>query len=191
MVPEDELVARAQAGEEEAFAELVRRYEDRLRAYARMVVRDETEAEDLTQEALVRLYRALPFFRRHASFSTWAFRVMNHLCLDHLRRKKRRPEGETPFPEGEEPEEPPDRRAGPEEMALRTELRARLLAALATLSSEQRAVVVLHDVYGFKYEEIAAIARCSTGTVKSRLFAARNRLRLLLRPLFEEIGKGQ
>ena len=177
MVAESELLERAQAGEEGAFADLVRPYEHRLRALARGMVHNEQDAEDLTQEALLRIYRALPYFQRQASFSTWACRILTHVCLDHLRQRRRRPRAE-PFME-EERQEPPEPGPGPEETALRVELRANLRAALAALPIEQRTVLVLHDVCSFKYREIAAISGCSVGTVKSRLFTARLRLRQL------------
>lgn len=182
MVAEDELLARAQAGEEEAFTGLVGLYEQRLRAYARAMIHHDQDAEDLTQEALIRIYRALPYFQRQASFATWAFRILARLCLDHLRQGKRRPRCEA-WPEpGDEGRLPLSSAPDPEAAALRSEFRARVRAALAGLPDEQRTVVVLHDVCSFKYREIADIARCSIGTVKSRLFTARTRLREMLDP---------
>lgn len=186
MVAESDLLERAQAGEEAAFADLVRLYEYRLRAYARGVVRNDQDAEDLTQEAFLRIYRALPLFQRQSSFSTWAFRILMHLCLDHL-RQARRPAREILTPEQEDRYPVPDGSPGPEEMVLRSELRSHLRDVLAMLPVEQRTVVVLHDVCAFKYREIAAIARCSVGTVKSRLFTARTKLRQSI-GLAEETG---
>lgn len=180
MVAEEILLARAQAGEEAAFSDLVHRYAGKMRAYARAMLRNDQDAEDLTQEALLRIYRALPLFQRQASFSTWAFRILNRLCLDHLRQARRRPPGRILPEETDEEYFWPDDGPGPEEMALRAELRAHLRAALAVLPTEQRMVVVLHDVCSFKYREIASIAKCSEGTVKSRLFAARMKLRQIL-----------
>lgn len=180
MVAESDLVERARAGEEKAFVELVRAHEIRLRAYARSMVRNEQDAEDLTQEALFKIYRALPFFQGQSSFATWAFRILNHLCLDHLRQQRRRPRCDEYRIGIEEEPELPAPNPGPEEKCLQEELRAYLRDALERLPAEQRAVVVLHDVCSFKYREIAGICRCSVGTVKSRLFTARTRLRDLI-----------
>jgi RNA polymerase sigma-70 factor (ECF subfamily) len=182
MAAESELLERAQAGEETAFADLVRLYERRLHAYARAMVRHEQDAEDLTQEAMLRIHRALPLFQRQASFETWAFRIVHHLCLDHLRQRRRRPRADYPPFETEEEYIPPSPDPNPEELFLRSESHSHLRAALAQLPSEQRAVIVLHDVCAFKYREIAVIAKCSVGTVKSRLFTARVKLRRLLTP---------
>ncbi len=180
MAAEEELLERAQSGEEAAFADLVRLYEDRLRAYARNMIRHEQDAEDLTQEALLRVYRALPYFHRQASFATWVFRIQTHLCLDYLRQCRRRPSCGSLAADQDEIQTLPASSPGPEELALRFELRGHLRDALAKLPYEQRVVVILHDVCSFKYREIAAIARCSEGTVKSRLFVARSKLRQLL-----------
>lgn len=180
MAVEIDLLARAQAGEEEAFASLVRRYEGRLRAYARGMVRHDQDAEDLTQEALIRIYRSLPYFQRQSSFSTWAYRILNHLCLDHLRRTRREPHREISQADAEAQPELPDAAPGPEDLILRSELREYLRSLLDKLPVEQRAVVVLHDVCSLKYREIAEINRCSIGTVKSRLFTARMRLREMM-----------
>lgn len=180
MVAEEILLARAQAGEESAFQDLVDRYERKMRAYARSMLRNEQDAEDLTQEALLRIYRALPLFQQQASFSTWAFRILHRLCLDYLRQTRRRPPGGVLSAENGDDYPWPDGGPGPEELVLRAELRTHLRRALAALPLEQRVVAVLHDVCSFKYREIAAIAKCSEGTVKSRLFAARMKLRQTL-----------
>ncbi|MGE5551289.1 MAG: RNA polymerase sigma factor [Bacteroidota bacterium] len=180
MAAEEQLLERAQTGEEAAFTDLVRLYERRLRAYARAMVHNDEDADDLTQEALLRIFRALPLFQRQSSFSTWAFRILTRVCLDHLRQCRRRPQGGTPPSDQEDLFILPDKGPGPEELLLQAELRASLRAALAQLPVEQRLVVVLHDVCAFKYREIATIAKCSEGTVKSRLFTARARLRQLL-----------
>jgi RNA polymerase sigma-70 factor (ECF subfamily) len=180
MVAEEELLDRARAGEEAAFTDLVRLYEQRMRAYARAMVRHDQDAEDLTQEALLRVYRALPLFQRQASFSTWIFRILNHLCLDHLRQRKRRPVAGELTREIEDGYSLSAHHPGPEDIHMQSELHAYLREALSRLPVEQRVVLVLHDVCAFKYREIGVITKCSVGTVKSRLFTARAKLRQII-----------
>lgn len=185
---EEGLIQRCQAGDRNAFEKVVLHYQSRLLPYlARLAGPD--AAEDLVQETLLRAWRALPAFRRESSLDTWVFRIATNVARDWARRRKARPEllvapvgaDETDSQSGpdldrlgQEAGETTDAAAGdPVESAHQQELRSVLQGALAQLSDIHRATLLLHDLYGFRYEEIAGITGCAVGTVKSRLFYAR------------------
>ena len=176
---EQVLIMRAQRGEQDAFRVLVERYQGLVYTLAlRMVARPE-DAEDAAQEAFLAAWKALPKFRMDARFSTWLYRVTSNVCLDELRRRRR---GETESMQvleenGFEPVDP----AETPEMALdRAELRRDLAEAISQLGSEQRAALILRDVQGLPYEEIAQILDLNLNTVKSRISRARSALREIL-----------
>ena len=185
---DDALVLRFQSGERAAFEELVARYRDRIYNYLRAMTGSDADAEDLTQEAFVRAYMNVGSFRRDASFHTWLYRIAYNGYLDSVRRLKRRQTFslDQPLTDDEEPLEFPDPSAGPADQAERLELQGILVTALQGLPEKLRAVVVLHDVHGYCYEEIAGVVGCPIGTVRSRLFHARQRLRRKLAGYFRE-----
>lgn len=170
-----ELAARARDGDRAAFADLVRRYEAPVRAFCRRMTGSAEDAEDLAQECFVRVYRYLPRLTPRARFSTAIFGMARNLALNHLRDERRR---------GRHAAEPLDGLARPAPDAGRPDVRAGHLesaeaveAGLRLLSPEHREAVVLRDVHGLDYGEIARIVRCRRGTVKSRLARAREQLR--------------
>jgi RNA polymerase sigma-70 factor (ECF subfamily) len=179
---EERLVAEAQRGSLDAFNRLVRAYERQVYNVALRVVGDVDSAEDVTQDTFLLAYRSLHQFRG-GIFRAWLLRITTNRSYDELRRRQRRPAGS--FDElGFEPRvewstlaagEDPDARAE------RLELSRALELALARLPDDQRAVVVLSDVQGYSYDEIAAITGASLGTIKSRLSRGRARLREALR----------
>ena len=179
---EERLVAEAQRGSLDAFNRLVRAYERQVYNVALRVVGDVDTAEDVTQDTFLLAYRSLHQFRG-GIFRAWLLRITTNRSYDELRRRQRRPAGS--FDElGFEPRvewstlaagEDPDARAE------RLELSRALELALARLPDDQRAVVVLSDVQGYSYDEIAAITGASLGTIKSRLSRGRARLRDALR----------
>ncbi len=178
------LVERARAGDLDAFNSLVDLYQRQVYNLCLRMLGSREAAEDATQEAFLSAYRRLGDFRG-GQFRSWLLRIATNISIDELRRLKRR--ATSPL-EREHEGEPravdvPDPAAGPEELALGSELRAALERALALLPPEQRAAVVLADVQGLRYEEVAAALGCSVGTVKSRIFRARERLRAHLRGL--------
>ena len=185
---DDALVLRFQSGERSAFEELVARYRDRIYNYLRAMTGSDAEAEDLTQEAFIRAYMNVGSFRRESSFHTWLYRIAYNGYLDSARKQKRRQTFslDQPLWEGEEAPELPDLTPGPAQHAERQELQDVLVAALQALPEKLRAVVVLHDVHGYSYEEIAGVVRCPVGTVRSRLFHARQQLRRKLAGYFRE-----
>lgn len=189
------LVARCRADDASAFDEIVLRYKQKIFQYILRMVGDSEEAEDLTQEVFVKTYLSLSAFRNQASLNTWIYRIAGNLCID-AHRKKARKETAMGGPavsldesfgdsadgkdESRGGRELPDERQEPFSMLARQELDSEIQRALSKLPEKMRSVVILHDIEGLAYEEIAAIVDCPLGTVKSRLFNARVQLRDLL-----------
>ena len=173
------LVERVQAGELDAFNRLVELYQDYLFGVAYRILADRDHAADAVQDAFLHAYRRLEGYRG-GSFRSWLTRIGVNACMDLLRARRRRPS--QPFPDLEddswEPRAPADQE--PEARSARA-ARARALSdALQRITHDQRAAIVLYDVEGYDYEEIAAITGVSLGTVKSRIHRGRLALRALL-----------
>ncbi len=182
------LVNRARHGDDAAFELLVKHYQNRIYNHVARMVQDPAEAEDLAQEAFVRAYQALPHFRGEASFQTWVYRIASNLAIDASRRRKRRQWQTVSLDEPLDDEESSLARdladgttRTPDEVVESSSLRDQVWSAIAELSEKLRPVVVLYDLQGLSYEEIARILGCPLGTVKSRLFNARCQLRDKLR----------
>lgn len=188
MVADTALVQRAQANDRAAFNEIVLRYKSKVFNYIHRMIPSIQDAEDLTQETFVRAYTSIRSFQSRASLNTWLFRIATNLCIDYSRRSRKSQgmvaslsrEGEDE--EGESQRDIPDQLHDPQRLLLNKELGAHLDRALRDLPDKLRAVVLLYDVEGLPYDEIAAIAGCPLGTVKSRLFNARAALRDKLAP---------
>jgi RNA polymerase sigma-70 factor (ECF subfamily) len=180
------LVRAAQKGVTDAFEELVARHRDKIYARAFSMMRNEDEAIDLSQEAWVKGWQRLAQFQGESSFATWITRIVINLCLDELRKQKRR---RTESIEGMDEEtggverQMPVITTNPTERLERGELRQRIDRALEQLSYEHRTVLVLHEFEEMEYKEIAKTMECSIGTVMSRLFYARRKLAALLADL--------
>jgi len=188
---EQELLERSRQGDLAAFNALAAAYQDRVYNLCLRMLGSSQAAEDATQEAFLSAYRNLARIRG-ASLRAWLFRVAANACIDELRRRRRQPQLslEAPSPESdpERPLEVADPTAGPEQQALRAEVRAALQQELLRLPSDQRLAVVLCDVEGLSYEEIAVSMSSSVGTVKSRISRGRARLREALRSRPELFG---
>lgn len=185
---EAQLVERCRRGDRQAFRVLVDRYQRKVYALALGFVRDPDEAYDVTQEAFLKVFRHLGSFHGTSSFYTWVYRITVNLCID-LRRKAGRG-SHAEFDERivhEEVGSPADQlsplRLGfdPARALHNAELRKRLLIALDKLSEQHRAVLLLREVDGLSYKEIADTLECPEGTVMSRLFHARRQMQELLR----------
>lgn len=167
------LVTQVAEGDRHAFDELMRRHEDRVFSICLRVMRHREQALDATQDAFLTVFRKADQFRGDSTFSTWLYRVAVNTCYDHLRKAKRRPADPLP-----DLHDPPDQSAGDALEA--AELRGDLTVALASLSEEFRAAVVLADVEGLALTDVADILEVAEGTVKSRLFRARRQLAQIL-----------
>jgi RNA polymerase sigma-70 factor (ECF subfamily) len=178
------LVDAAREGRLEAFNQLVELYQDYLFAMTVRVVRDRDVAEEAVQEAFFSAYRNLDRFSG-ASFRAWLTRIALNAAHDILRKRKRRPS--EPYPAWEDDSWPPPAPAteGPEHQKLVAQQRAAIARAMEGITEDQRAAIVLFDVHGYDYAEIAAMTGVSVGTVKSRIHRGRVALRELLGPQME------
>ena len=182
MSPTDpELVAECRGGRQSAFGELVLRHQNRLFHSVRQLLHSSEEAQDVCQEAFLKAYQKLGEFEGRSSFYSWLFRIAFNLSMDRLRLR-------SPDPQSIDAErertgaEPADRNAAgrPEEGVLVAERQAVVRRALASLGDEHRTVLVLKEIEGLKYEQIAEVVGVPVGTVRSRLHRAREELRLCL-----------
>ena len=178
------LVEQARAGDLAAFNQLVELYQDYLYAMAMRVLRQRDIAEDAVQEAFFSAFRNLDRFSG-SSFRAWLTRIAINAARDILRRQKRRPS--EPYPEWEDEawQPPAPASEGPEQIALVGQQRSAMARAMAGITGDQRTAIVLYDVQGYDYAEIASLTGVSVGTVKSRIHRGRLALRELLGPDME------
>lgn len=189
-IPDDTLVSLAQAGDRAASRELFRRYHRKVFALAYNVLRSREDAEDVTQEAFVKAFTSLAEFKGDAAFYTWLYRITYNLSIDLKRKVSRRGGAAVEYEDSSSAEHEAIGAAlieGPSHALYRKQQRRLILDALAELSQEHRVAVVLREVEGLSYEEIARTTGVSQGTVMSRLFYARKRLQERLK----EIGPSQ
>jgi RNA polymerase sigma-70 factor (ECF subfamily) len=181
-IPEEDVIRLAQDGIPTAFEQLYRRYSGRVYAICLRMVRIDSEAEDLTQEAFLLLFRKIHTFRGEARFSTWLHRLTINLVLMRL-RKRRHPEVslDAILEPGEDDSRPPVEFGAPDLRLNGVVDRMRLSDAVEQLPDGYKEMFLLHDVEGYEHHEIAEILGCSAGNSKSQLYKARVRLRKLLR----------
>ncbi len=180
------LVERAQSGDRRAFDLLVLKYQQRVGNLIGRYVRDSSEVLDVTQDAFLKAYRALPGFRGESAFYTWIYRIAINTAKNHMVAQGRRPPGDDVDAEVAEQLDVGGRlreTATPERELLRDEIADNVQAALDDLPEELRTAVVLREFEGMSYEEIAAAMDCPIGTVRSRIFRAREAIDKRLRPL--------
>lgn len=173
---EQKLIQRASGGDPSAFNRLMAQHEKKMYAVALRMFGNREDAQDCLQEAMLRVYRAIGSFKGQSSFSTWVYRITMNTCLDELRRKKNKQstsldnlleQGWSPADEG----------GSPEKHAVRRELRRELNRVIQELPEDMRSAVVLRDLQGFSYDEIAVMLDVNVGTIKSRISRAREKLR--------------
>lgn len=179
------LIERCRQGDVAAFEPLVEKYRDRAWRLAFNVLRDREDASDVTQEAFVRAWQALPSFRGQSAFYTWLFRIVVNAASDRARQRAARGRafGTERVPEEDWERTMVDESATPDDEARRAEARERITQALAALPERQRTIIMLSDLGDLSYREIAEVLDIPMGTVMSRLHNARKRLRAVLGPL--------
>lgn len=190
------LIASAQAGDMSAFRRLVERHQRPAFAVAMALVRDENDARDVVQEAFLRVHKSLPTFEGESTFFTWLYRIVTNLSIDLMRKPGRQTidvdEGRLASDDGTGLEAPFVSRlegADPVDVVRRREIAARLQSALDALPSYHRAVIVMREIDGLSYEEMAQVLSVSKGTIMSRLFYARQKLQRVLADCYrEQIG---
>lgn len=185
-----ELIARAQNGDTDAFRSLVERHQRRAFSIALGLVRDENDAREVVQEAFLRVYRGLDSFHGGSSFFTWLYRIVTNLSIDLMRKPSRR---ETELTDrhdlGEDRDTPFLARidgADPADVVKRREIAERIQAALDALPPYHRGVILMREIQGMSYEEMAQAMNVSKGTIMSRLFHARQKLQRALAECYEE-----
>ena len=184
MKAEWELVQRAKQGDEQSFAALVEQNQGRIYNLALRMTGNPDDALELSQEAFLNAWKGLGKFQEDSSFATWLYRLTSNVCIDFLRREKRRSALSMTVSLDDEEEarqaELPDERYSPHVEAERRERRETLRAGLASLSEEHRRVLILRELEGLSYGEIAQVLELEEGTVKSRIARARLALRKYL-----------
>ena len=184
---DQQLVERAQRGDKHAFELLIAKYQRRLARLISRFVRDAAEVEDVTQEAFIKAYRALPAFRGESAFYTWLYRIGINTAKNYLLSQGRRAPTSTPF-DAEEAEGFEE--AGllqdvstPENELMSKQVVEVVNSSLQQLPDDLRTALTLREIEGLSYEEIAAVMNCPVGTVRSRIFRAREAIAANLRPL--------
>ena len=183
------LVERVQRGDKQAFGLLVSKYQRKLIRLLSRMIRDPAEVEDVAQEAFIKAYRALPGFRGDSAFYTWLYRIGINTAKNFLAAQGRRAPTSTEF-DSEEAESFEDGEQlrdnnTPERILMSQEIGNTVNAAMAELPEDLRTAIVLREIEGLSYEEIAQIMDCPIGTVRSRIFRAREAIAAKLRPLLE------
>jgi RNA polymerase sigma-70 factor (ECF subfamily) len=189
---DSQLVARAQRGDKRAFELLVVKYQRKLGRLLARFIRDPAEVEDVTQEAFIKAYRALPAFRGDSAFYTWLYRIGINTAKNYLMALGRRAPTSTEVgaedAEGFEDGEQLRDINTPESVLLSTEIARTVNATIDELPEELRTAIQLREIEGMSYEDIARIMDCPIGTVRSRIFRAREAIAERLRPLLDTRG---
>lgn len=191
-IEDAELVAKCQRGDTQAFNELVTRYRSKVYAMIYNMVRNEQDAWDLAQDGFLKAWKSIGRFRGQSSFYTWLYRISMNVTIDWLRKKQIESGAEFDDSIGLKDIEPgsataPKAETPPHKKMEHDEIRHRIDSAIAKLSPEHRAVILMREMDGLQYDEIAAATDCSIGTVMSRLFYARKKLQSLLKDVYETI----
>lgn len=183
-----ELVKQVQSGSKKAFDLLVLKYQHRIVKLVSRYVRERSDAEDIAQEAFLKAYRALPKFRGDSAFYTWLYRIAINTAKNHLVASGRRPievDLEDADGDGVDIEELQKDVATPENLLLTDEIRETVQNTIGALPDDLRVAITLREVDGLSYEEIAEVMECPIGTVRSRIFRAREAVEIELKPLLE------
>lgn len=186
---DSQLVVRVQKGDKAAFNLLVLKYQSRIVNLVSRFIRNHADALDITQEAFIKAYRALPNFRGESAFYTWLYRIAVNTAKNFLAVQTRRySDHEQEFSEIEQFEgnEALKEHSTPEHLLLAEEIQATVISAFENLPEDLRTAITLREIDGLSYEEIASVMDCPIGTVRSRIFRAREAVDQVLKPLLEE-----
>ena len=187
-----ELVNQAQQGKMQAFELLVNRYQQRVANVISKFVKDRHEIQDVAQEVFIKVFRALPNFRGDSSFYTWIYRIAVNTSKNHLVARSRRIQNtQVEFEDAESFNTNEDHRNldTPDAVYARGELEQTMSKAIAILPDDLKTAIILREVEGFSYDEIAEKMDCPIGTVRSRIFRARDAIDQALRPLLQDESK--
>jgi len=185
---DQKLVVRVQKGDKTAFDLLARKYQHKIAKLISRYVRDRREVEDVTQEALIKAYRAIGGFRGESAFYTWLYRIAVNTAKNYLESQGRRPPGSDVEIESAELIDSGEGlrdQATPERQMLTNEIATTVHRVLELLPPDLRTAITLREIEGMSYEEIAEVMDCPIGTVRSRIFRAREAIDRELRPLLE------
>ncbi len=187
-IADSTLVERVQRGDKKAFDLLVIKYQNRVINLVSRYVRDVTDAQDIAQEAFLKAYRALPNFRGDSAFYTWLYRIAINTAKNHVASRARRPQEYQAIGSDDETfdlDEALKETDTPENLLLTDEIQRTILTAIEELPDDLRIAITLREVEGLSYEEIAETMTCPIGTVRSRIFRAREAIDTRLKPLLE------
>ncbi|MFT5063896.1 MAG: RNA polymerase sigma-70 factor (ECF subfamily) [Gammaproteobacteria bacterium] len=185
-VTDQQLVERVQNGDNKAFDLLVRKYQHKVVSLVSRYVNDHAEALDISQEAFIKAWRALPNFRGDSQFYTWIYRIAVNTAKNYLVSRGRRPTAYASDVDDQEDQMLQGKMKDvdtPEALALTDEIRDTVLAAIDALPEDLRTAIVLREIEGMSYDEIADVMECPIGTVRSRLFRAREAIDTQIKPL--------
>lgn len=187
-IPDQDLVASARAGDAAAFRTLVEKYQRRVYGLALGIVKDPDEAMDVAQDAFVKVHRYLPEFQGESSFYTWVYRITVNLSIDARRKRAARREESNDDEESMDDLEAPPEALGvdPGKELQRSEIRERIGEALEQLPEKHRTILLLREIEGLSYEELARVLGIRKGTVMSRLFHARLKMQKILKEYVEK-----
>jgi len=188
-VTDKQLVERVQHGDKKAFDLLVLKYQQRIINLVSRFVYNPSDAQDIAQEAFIKAYRALPNFRGESAFYTWMYRIAVNTAKNHLAVKSRRPlESAQDIDDVEqiEGDSTLKHQETPEHLLLRDEIQETILNSIEALPEDLKAAITLREVEGLSYEDISSAMDCPIGTVRSRIFRAREAIDKELKPLLEQ-----
>ena len=186
-VNENKLIERASGGDPAAFNRLMEMHEKRMYAVALRMCGNREDAQDCLQEAMLRVYRAIGSFKGQSSFGTWVYRITMNTCLDELRRKKNKQSTslDNMLDQGWSPT---DDSASPEKKVMQIEMRKSISKSIQELPEDMRSAVIMRDIHGYSYDEIADMLNVNVGTIKSRISRGREKLREKLSNFSELFG---
>ncbi len=189
---EEMLIKMAQNGDGDAFNQLMDDYFKKIYNIAFRMANNADDAADMTQEIMIKLFKNISSFSGNSKFSTWVYRVATNTCLDELKKLKRHKnfsiDKDIETDDGEYSYEVEDISPSPETLSEQKELKSIVASAIGMLNPDHKAVLVLRDIQGLSYDEIARIVKCTEGTVKSRISRARAQLKIIIENNFNIDG---